>query len=315
MTISLASKNKGLGGRLFVGLLLAGMLIGCDENGAFNLPGATTSAPDVQTETGEDGEIVQFVEEEVEKPDVFYAKEAGLWDGRPTFGGVWVSHPDTQQPEKVIIRNQSNGRFVVGALFRIERDQPGPSLRLSSDAAEAIAAVAGSPVQLEVVALRTEKIPVEQPEIVAAPDAEAPVDAPAEIEEKPLDPIVAAGAAIEAAAPTAVEAAAAEPAQQASTITAAAVAAGAETEANEAPASKLANPFVQVATFSVEKNAEAVAEQMKTLGLTPLVRAEEADGKPVWRVVVGPISSRSERRTILRQIRDEGYADAYSVKQ
>ena len=280
--------------RFAVMIGLAGALGACDETGAFNLQGPS----DVKTEVTEDGTTIQFVEEEVEKPDVFYALEAGLWDGRPTFGGVWVSHPETKQPEKVIIRNKSNGRFVVGALFRIERDLPGPSLRLSSDAAEAIGVLAGAPVQLEVVALRTEKIPVAPPEPPA-------VEAPAEIEEQALAPIAAAEAAIE----TAPEAAAG------ATVAATTVAAETSTEDAPAQTSNLTNPYIQVASFSVEKNAQAVAEQMTSLGFTPDVRTEEVDGKPLWRVLVGPINTRSDRRTALRKIRDEGYADAYSVKQ
>ena len=284
--------------RMAVLLVFASLLAGCDEQGGFNL----NSSPEVKTETAEDGSTIRFTEEEVEKPDVFYAKEPGLWDGRPTFGGVWVSHPDTTQPEKVIIRNKSNGRFVIGALFRVERDLPGPSLRLSSDAAEAINVLAGAPVELEVVALRTEKIPVEEPE----PEPEI-VEAPAEIEEQTLDPIVAAGAAIETAPPTAAEAGGAA-------VSAEAVASNTKGE-EAAPASSLSNPYVQVASFSVEKNAEAVSEQMNSLGLNSEIRTEEVNGKPLWRVLIGPIGTRSERRQVLRQVRDEGYADAYSVKQ
>ena len=298
MKTSQTARTSVLWARFLMVIGVCAALSACDETGAFNFGGPS----DVQTEVTEDGTTIQFIEEEVEKPDVFYALESGLWDGRPTFGGVWVSHPDTKQPEKVIIRNKSNGRFVVGALFRIERDLPGPSLRLSSDAAEAIGALAGSPVQLEVVALRTEKTPVAPPEPPA-------VEAPAEIEEQTLDPIAAAGAAIESAPETPTEAAAT------ATIAAATVASETAAEPEPSQTSNLSNPYIQVASFSVEKNAQAVAEQMTSLGFDPVVRTEEAAGKPLWRVLVGPMTSRSDRRTALRKIRDEGYADAYSVKQ
>jgi hypothetical protein len=75
---------------------------------------------------------VQLVERDVEAP--FQVTEAGLWDGRPSLGGVG-SPIRRREPERVIIRNQTNGTFVIGALFRRERDNPGPSLRVSSDAA------------------------------------------------------------------------------------------------------------------------------------------------------------------------------------
>jgi len=69
----------------------------------------------------------QMTEQDVEKPDVFSVTDSGLWDGRPSLGGVWVAHPDVDEPERVIIRNSANDRFVIGALFRRERDNPGPS--------------------------------------------------------------------------------------------------------------------------------------------------------------------------------------------
>ncbi|MEP0156659.1 MAG: SPOR domain-containing protein, partial [Pseudophaeobacter sp.] len=80
----------------------------------------------------------QLVERDVEAPDVFQVNEAGLWDGRPSLGGVWVAHPDAKDPERVIIRNTFNGKFVIGALFRREREIPGPRLQISSDAAAAL---------------------------------------------------------------------------------------------------------------------------------------------------------------------------------
>ena len=43
-----------------------------------------------------------LVERDVEAPGVFQVTEAGLWDGRPSLGGVWVAHPDVTEPERVI---------------------------------------------------------------------------------------------------------------------------------------------------------------------------------------------------------------------
>ncbi len=76
-------------------------------------------------------------------------------------GGIWVAHPDVSEPERVIIRNPSNGTSVVGALFRRERDVPGPPLQISSDAANALDMVAGEPQELGVTALRREDVPRE----------------------------------------------------------------------------------------------------------------------------------------------------------
>lgn len=120
---------------------------------------------DVATEAGEaagDAAVApasraRIVERDVEAPEVFSVDEAGLWDGRPSLGGVWVAHPTVKDPERVIIRNPANGKFVIGALFRRERENPGPKLQLSSDAAAALDILAGAPTKLSVVALRREE--------------------------------------------------------------------------------------------------------------------------------------------------------------
>ena len=111
-------------------------------------------------------------------------------------GGIWVAHPDVDEPERVIIRNPTNGTFVIGALFRREREIPGPRLQTSSDAANALGMLAGAPVKLDVTALRRETVdetPQPQEEIVAA---SLPEGNP--IAETALDPIAGAAAAIEA---------------------------------------------------------------------------------------------------------------------
>ncbi len=100
----------------------------------------------------------RLVERDVEAPDVFQVTEDGLWDGRPSLGGVWLAHPSATDPERVIIRNEANGRFVIGALFRRERDNPGPALQVSSDAASALGLLAGAPAVLNVTALRREEV-------------------------------------------------------------------------------------------------------------------------------------------------------------
>ncbi len=91
---------------------------------------------------------------DVAAPEVFQATEAGLWDGRPSLGGIWVAHPDVTDPEKVLIRNAANGQSVIGALFRRERAMPGPRIQVSSEAAAELGMLAGAPVELSVTALR-----------------------------------------------------------------------------------------------------------------------------------------------------------------
>ena len=134
---------------------------------------------------------VKLIERDVEAPDVFQITEPGLWDGRPSLGGVWVAHPDVKDPERVIIRNTQNGSFVIGALFRRERNSPGPAVQVSSDAAATLGMLAGQPQTLNITALRREEVP--------DPAATAPLANPPAVGETTLGPIAGAAAAIEAA--------------------------------------------------------------------------------------------------------------------
>ncbi|KIN60667.1 Sporulation related [Sulfitobacter noctilucae] len=270
-----------------VGALAFGLLAACDENSKFNLqmPGAKSVAS-----TAGSTKSTRLVERDVEAPEVFSATDQGLWDGRPSLGGVWVAHPDVSDPERVIIRNEANGKFVIGALFRKERDLPGPKLQISSDAAAALEILAGAPAPLNVTALRREEAPEPAEETT---DPGETIAAPADVTETSLDPIAAAGAAIETAPATPV-AAAPQP-----------------TPAR--PASNLAKPYVQLGIFSIEANAERVAKQMRSAGMVPTVKQSEINGKAFWRVVVGPATNKSELNSLIKAIKAEGFSDAYAV--
>jgi cell division septation protein DedD len=258
----------------------------------------------------------RLVERDVEAPEVFQVTEPGLWDGRPSLGGVWVAHPDVQDPERVIIRNAANGNFVIGALFRKERATPGPRLQVSSDAAAALGLVAGQPQTLNVTALRRE----------AAPDAaDAPADARAEaapMAEAPAGAdMPAAAATTPSTAPATTPGAIATAALDAADATAALDAADATASADPAPApaappraaSTLERPFIQIGIFSIEQNAINTAASMRTVGLVPTIKPGTSSGKQFWRVVVGPATSASERAQLLRTIRAQGFEDAYAV--
>ncbi len=144
-------------------------LTGC-EDGKFTLGQKKPASEGAADATGSDasgGEAAfSLVERDVEAPEAFSLKDKGLWDGRPSLGGVWVAHGSVKDPERVIIRNPSNGKSVVGALFRREVANPGPPLQVSSDAAAALGMLAGQPAQLDVVALRREQ--PAKPEAAAA---------------------------------------------------------------------------------------------------------------------------------------------------
>ena len=139
---------------LAAGALTLSALAACDENSAFNLAGKQDVQAQEDTAPLAKAAPRRMVGKDVEAPDVFSATEEGLWDGRPSLGGIWVAHPDVTAPERVVIRNTSNGKSVTGALFRRERDLPGPTLQISSDAAAALGIVAGKPQELSVTALR-----------------------------------------------------------------------------------------------------------------------------------------------------------------
>ncbi|NOX41282.1 MAG: SPOR domain-containing protein [Alphaproteobacteria bacterium] len=241
--------------------------------------------------TPEVGGSTRLVERDVEAPDVFQTTDSALWDGRPSLGGVWVAYPGDIQPERVIIRNEENKKFVIGALFKRERDNPGPKIQLSSEAAAALGILAGKPTVLNVTALRRESVPeVVEPVTTAKPEPRKPADA-----------------AIASIATTAID-----KAEGKKTETAAAV-------PKPAPAPKpktgLAKPFIQIGIFSVEANANNTATSLRTQGVIPVVKAQQSKGKKFWRVLIGPATSKSERASLLKVARKLGFDDAYFVSR
>jgi hypothetical protein len=234
----------------------------------------------------------RIVDRDVEAPDVFQTTDTALWDGRPSLGGVWVASPDATDPERVILRNPANGNFVIGALFRRERENPGPKLQISSDAAEALGVLAGQPVQISVTALRREEAPAAEPsvaapvldtaETVAAPDGEG--------EGEGEDIAAAAAAAIEGAAPAPAPAAA--PA-----------ATGGPTGGDVR---------IQVGIFSVEANANRAAEALKAEGIAASVRAETSQGKAFWSVIA---AGSGDKAALLQKVKGAGFADAYLLSR
>ncbi|MCH2068598.1 MAG: SPOR domain-containing protein [Shimia sp.] len=275
-------------------LVLCGVaLAGCTDGEDFNFLNKT---PTTEAAAPVAGQTTKLVERDVEAPEVFSTSESGLWDGRPSLGGVWAAHPDVGDPERVIIRNQANGKFVIGALFRRERDIPGPRIQVSSDAAAALGMLAGAPVELNITALRREEVAEEAP---VDPEATAEVAETAEVEEAPLEPIAAATAAIAAA-----EAKQAAPAP----------APAAQSEVAPKPtSSSLSKPYVQIGIFSVQSNANGAAAQMKSAGLPALTKKTTSGDKTFYRVLVGPASSKSELKSMTKKVHGIGFTDAYAV--
>lgn len=289
-------RHMGARSKLGAAMLMTALtLTACEDGTQFNLRDMLRSNGETQGDTAAPATSSKTTERDVEAPEVFSATEAGLWDGRPSLGGVWVAHPDVKDPERVIIRNTTNNKFVVGALFRRERDIPGPRLQISSDAAEALGMLAGAPAELNVTALRKEEITVQTAPAEAATDLAEPAD----VTQTPLDPIASAAAAIDAAKPTAPAAAMKKPKPKPA--------------AARPTGSSLAKPFIQIGIFSVEENAKRTAGQMRNAGLVPTVKRGESGGKAFWRVVVGPAQNSAERKVLLNKIKGVGFSDAYAV--
>lgn len=303
-------RTRGLQTALLLGA--TALVSACEDGQGFDfLKKKETSTESVSiAETGVGS--ADLVEREVEAPDVFEATEDGLWDGRPSLGGVWVAYPGVKDPERVVIRNLSNNKTIIGALFRRERDNPGPRLQLSSDAAESLGLLAGQPTKMSVVALRTETVPVAPPVAISESENAEGIDAlpaPDAIAESSIDPVKTAAAAIaksEALAP-----ATQEPPLPKTTATAP------KPTPVAAPARKspggLSKPFIQIGIFSVKTNADNTATALRGSGILPTVKKGASQGKTFHRVIVGPASSSSERATLLRKVKELGFNDAYFV--
>jgi len=316
MTFGMSNARIGLVASMLFGLTACEGFEGLDF---LNTPAAEEELSAVTPVAGD------VTERDVEAPEIFSAQEPGLWDGRPSLGGVWVAYPGVKDPERVIIRNNENGQFVIGALFRRERENPGPKLQMSSDAAQALGMLAGQPAEISVIALRKEEVlPVAEPELdpeldQAALDIEVPeegldadavlagVPAAETIEATTLGTIEAATAAIDRAGDAAVDVAAAPAAAPAATP----VATQATTQA--ATASGLEKPFIQIGIFSVKGNADNTATSLRGAGVLPIVKEQENQGKPFYRVLVGPATNQSERATLLATVKDLGFSDSYFV--
>lgn len=322
-----------------LGAGLISVLSGCDPSTADRplnerlgqlFSGGGETAPD----TEEVGTGVQYVGEtrDVEAPEIFEVTDQALWDGRPSLGGTWIAHPDVKEPQRVLIRDISSGKSITGALFRRERENPGPVFQLSSDAASELGVLAGTPVSVKVTALRKQE--VETPALplptgadaVATGTVSSDAEQPAEVVEPVTQPAAQTSAAATAAsvAPAAIEASSIDPiaAAEAALARSDSIVLG-ETVAQPAPeqrpetlqepVSQLGKPFIQAGIFSKKTNADATAERLQSAGLTPETIEQQSRGQTIWRVVVGPAFTRSDRRGLLAQIRDLGFKDAYAV--
>ena len=255
-------------GHIFIGSVGFVALTACTDGfGPFSRDAASDTSVATQ-------KSVRLIDRDVEAPAVFEAEEQALWDGRPSLGGVWVASPDAVDPERVIMRNPANGKFVIGALFRRERDNPGPNLQISSDAAAALGLVAGQPAIVSVTALRRE-------EAKATVNANQPIlDTAETVQTETLGP----------AADSAVMDSVAQ-----SPLAVPAVATG-------------TGGLIQIGIFAIEANANRAAATLGAAGVPASIRASSSQGKPLWSV-----TARGDTKS-LDIVRAAGFGDAYFVK-
>ncbi len=89
-----------------------------------------------------------------EKPKILDISASVIWDGSLTLGGNWISHPDIDSPERVLIKNTSNGKSVVGAIFQQTKNFNGSLATISSDAAKALSVSKNNETKLQIVAIK-----------------------------------------------------------------------------------------------------------------------------------------------------------------
>ena len=89
-----------------------------------------------------------------EKPKILDISASVIWDGGQTLGGNWVSHPDVNGPERVLIKNTTNGKSVVGAVFQHTKNRNKGLAAISSDAAKALRISKNNETKLQIVAIK-----------------------------------------------------------------------------------------------------------------------------------------------------------------
>ena len=104
-----------------------------------------------------------------EKPEILDISSSVIWDGDQTLGGNWISHPDVPSPERVLIKNISNGKSIVGAVFQQTKKMKTGSALISSDAAKALNIAKNKKTKVRMVAVRAPERS-DPPKIISEPN-------------------------------------------------------------------------------------------------------------------------------------------------
>ena len=104
-----------------------------------------------------------------EKPEILDISASVIWDGDQTLGGNWISHPDVASPERVLIKNITNGKSIVGAVFQQTKKMKTGAAFISSDAAKALGIAQNEKTKVQIVAVRAPESS-DQPKIILEPN-------------------------------------------------------------------------------------------------------------------------------------------------
>ena len=100
---------------------------------------------------------IEFKENDVEAPEIFNAEGLAYWDGQSSLGGVWITHPNIDQPTRVLIKDKYGNKSVIGAIFNRSSDADEKRMLLSSEAAASLGIEANENRIISVTALRALK--------------------------------------------------------------------------------------------------------------------------------------------------------------
>lgn len=94
-------------------------------------------------------------------PEVFRASGIATWDGNRTVSGLWVAHPSARQSRRVRVINTGSGAEVDAMLYRPQQSRLAAGdniVTVSSDLAEALGLVPGTPQRLALFGLRPKEM-------------------------------------------------------------------------------------------------------------------------------------------------------------
>ena len=106
-----------------------------------------------------------------EKPEILDISTSVIWDGEQTLGGNWISHPNVDSPERVLIKNSSNGKSIVGAIFQQTKNMKTETAVISSDAARALGISKNNQTKVQIIAVRVTESTSPNPKIASSSTA------------------------------------------------------------------------------------------------------------------------------------------------